>query len=115
MKHILYSDQVRDILECDVRADVTTLVELLIKWSPYGEEVLEEVYEPNNYYPDDPDYEPFEYWMLDPSLGKDLADHGEVVWTCISHAIWARQTSGLSLYIDAVMEQIAQERLERMK
>jgi hypothetical protein len=55
-----------------------------------------------------------EYWLVDSRLAKELKAHGELVANFYDLDIWGRATSGQSIELDTVIEDIAIEHLERI-
>lgn len=50
-----------------------------------------------------------EWWFVDESLGERLEDKGEVAIKYGFEWMWGRQTSGQAIYMDAVIEKIAED------
>ena len=63
----------------------------------------------------EPDYpEILEYWFVDDWLANELARRGEQIFEVQGHyPVWGRQTSGQSIALDGVIQDIAKERLEK--
>jgi hypothetical protein len=50
-----------------------------------------------------------EWWFVDESLGERLEDKGEVAFRYGFEWMWGRQTSGQAVYMDSVIEKIAED------
>lgn len=53
--------------------------------------------------------EVLEYWLVTPWLAEKLKAHGELITNFRDLDIWGRQTSGQSIELDTVIEDIALE------
>ena len=94
-----------DIVERSVYCRVDDLINdysiLEEKFDQYGD-LYDEYEEPK---------EVMEYWAVDGWLANKLIDKGEIIYKSFFMNIWARTTSGQAIYIDGVMEEIAEEDL----
>ena len=90
------------IVDVEVYANVNRLVYLIPDLDYYNRLSYPDIEE------DDPEI--LEYYLVSNWLGKQLASHGEVVWDLGNQCLWGRTTSGQAVYLDGVMEQIAEER-----
>lgn len=53
-------------------------------------------------------YEVLEWWLISPFLARQLAESGEVVVSDYGCHWWGRQTSGQAIYMDYVIQKIAE-------
>lgn len=51
----------------------------------------------------------FEWWLVTPYMAEMLKDNGEVIFSDYDCWWWGRQTSGQALYMDHVIQKIAEE------
>lgn len=51
----------------------------------------------------------FEWWLVTPYMAEMLKDNGEVIFSDYDCWWWCRQTSGQALYMDHVIQKIAEE------
>lgn len=51
----------------------------------------------------------FEWWLVTPYMAEMLKDNGEVIFFDYDCWWWGRQTSGQALYMDHVIQKIAEE------
>lgn len=56
-----------------------------------------------------------ECWLVDSRLAEELKAHGELVANFCDLNIWGRMTSGQSIELDTVIEDIATEHLKRVE
>lgn len=56
-----------------------------------------------------------EYYFVSEFLARQLSAKNEVILSTPGHSIWGRQTSGQSIYLDGVIQDIAKELIEKRK
>lgn len=56
----------------------------------------------------DSDGEIFEWWLTTSWLANRLKEHGEVVIDALGCHWWGRQSSGQAIYMDSVIQRIAE-------
>ncbi len=52
-------------------------------------------------------YEVMEWWLVTPYLAEQLKDEGEIIIAEHDCYWWGRQTSGQAIYLDKVIQEIA--------
>lgn len=57
----------------------------------------------------DEESEVLEWWLVTPYMAEMLKDNGEVIFSDYDCYWWGRQTSGQALYMDHVIQKIAEE------
>lgn len=57
----------------------------------------------------DEESEVLEWWLVTPYMAEMLKDNGEVIFSDYDCYWWGRQTSGQTLYMDHVIQKIAEE------
>jgi len=53
----------------------------------------------------------YEFWSVDEWLYERLKERGEVVFECLDFYVWGRQATGQALYMDNIMQELADEYL----
>jgi hypothetical protein len=61
----------------------------------------------NKDYWDEPEI--YEFWSVDDWLYEKLKAKGEIVFDCLDFHVWGRQTTGQAIYMDSVIQRIAEE------
>jgi hypothetical protein len=54
----------------------------------------------------------YEFWSVDEWLYERLKERGEVVFECLDFYVWGRQATGQALYMDEVIQNLAEEYLK---
>lgn len=73
------------------------------------EEAQREACEDNSIDADDYRRDVYEHWIVESYFASRLADRGEVVFDFGGMTIWGRTTTGQSIYMDYVIEQMVRE------
>lgn len=105
----------RQLVKVHVLANVNTLIFNLLEIdSDYLDKCFErhgEIYDEEN----DEYKEIFEYWIVTSYLGKELADHGEIVWDMNDgNYLWGRTCTGQAIFIDGVIQQISESIMKKI-
>ena len=57
----------------------------------------------------DENSEVLEWWLVTPYMAELLKENGEVILAAYGCCWWGRQTSGQALYMDGVIQEIAEQ------
>ena len=91
----------KTMVDVEVYANVNRLVYLIPDLDYYDRLTYPDIEE------DDPEI--IEYYLVSDWLGRQLASHGEVVWDLGNSCLWGRTTCGQAIYLDGVIQEIAEE------
>ena len=53
--------------------------------------------------------EPLEFWFVSSWLGSQLKEVGGIVYDLGTCSVWGRETSGQSIYLDGIMQEVADQ------
>ena len=82
--------------------------ELLLEAENY-EKTREEYNEGNEDRDNWDEPEVYEFWSVSEWLYERLKEWGEIVFECLDFYVWGRQTTGQAIYLDEVIQEIAEE------
>ena len=99
----------RDLVSNNVYANMNHIIDLL---DPAMEKITETLEQrPRNREDDDDEYDDIlEVYLVSSWFGKKLAEKGENVWILsLGENLWGRRTSGQAIWLDGVVQEIADE------
>ena len=116
-------EKIRDMVYKAVLSNQSAVVEKLLECDDELQDQLWEIIDdlrqqimdeqdpedPEYHDPDEIDIEVYEWWLVEPALGRKLEEHGEIVLRGYNCTWWGRQCTGQAIYMDSVMEEIYDE------
>lgn len=57
----------------------------------------------------------YEYWAVSEWLADKLESKGEIVFKCLDFIVWGRRTTGQAIYMDEVIQKIAEETMKAIE
>lgn len=102
----LVEQHVLESINLTIEKELNENPELLYKAENY-QKVKDELNE--DLETEDEEPEIFEFWSVSDWLYDKLREKGEIVFECLDFYVWGRRTTGQALYLDDVIQEIAEE------